>query len=78
MMHITNSKSIQPVYWLATAVTDALAWSMAFTLWLAPQLSSTRTTTSDPQVKSPAERHGTSSSFADDERFRHGYFGRYR
>ena len=77
-MPITNHKSIQPVQWLATIVTDALAWSMAFTLWLVPRLSRTRATPTDPQGISPAGHYRTSRDFAEDERFNHGYFGRYR
>lgn len=77
-MHITNRKPIQPVQWLATVIMDVLAWPMAFALWLAPRLSRTRETTSDPEAVSPARHHGTSSSFADNDRFSRGYFGRYR
>ena len=85
-MHITNHKPIQPLAWVATIVTNALAWSMALTLWLTPKLSRTRESANDPQATSPTQRQRTSSPVADDEpfsrgydeRFSRGYFGRYR
>ena len=85
-MNSTNHKSIQPLAWFAAIVTDALAWSMALTLWLAPRLSRTKKSANDPQSSSPAPRQRTSSPVADDEpfnrsydeRFSNRYFGRFR
>ena len=85
-MHITHHKPIQPLAWVATIVTEALAWMMALTLWLTARLSRTRETPSASQTVSPASHHGTNSPMADDghfsrsyeERFSRAYFGRYR
>lgn len=85
-MNITNHKSIQPLTWLAAIVTDALAWSMALTLWLTPKLSRTRETPNASQAVSPAPHGRTNRPMADDghfsrsyeERFSRAYFGRYR